>query len=75
MDPLWAIIFYAQVNYGHMVVARVVIYTSVKLKGVENPKIQEALKVIVAGNLENSKRVFTKLIEENLENSNSLSNE
>ena len=44
-----------------------------KLKDVENMKLQEALKALVADNLENSVRVFTELIEEDLENVSSWS--
>lgn len=37
----------------------------VKLKNVENAKLQEALRAAVAGDLENAERLFTVLIEEN----------
>ena len=70
---LIVVVFCAQVNYGDMVVERDVISNSVKLKDVENLKLQEALKVLVAGDLENSVRVFTELIEQDPENVSSWS--
>lgn len=65
-------LFCAQRNYGH--VARAAVSKRVRLKDVENPKLQEALRAAVAGDLENSERIFTELIEEDPEDASVWSN-
>jgi len=67
-------VFCAQTNYGHVAVARAAVSKRVRLKDVENPKLQEALRAAVAGDLENSERIFTELIEEDPENASVWSN-
>lgn len=67
-------VFCAQKNYGHVAVARAAVSKRVRLKDVENPKLQEALRAAVAGDLENSERIFTELIEEDPENASVWSN-
>lgn len=67
-------VFCAQKNYGHVAVARATVSKRVRLKDVENPKLQEALRAAVAGDLENSERIFTELIEEDPENASVWSN-
>eukprot|EP01018_Ginkgo_biloba_P007754 Gb_05022 [translate_table: standard] len=64
-------VFCAQ-NY--VPVARASVSKRVMLKDVENPKLQDALRAAVAGDLENSEKIFSELIADDPENASVWSN-